>query len=51
MAKFSEFSKFLFDNMKNRVRFFNSHAVGMAVAQPLGFKIDFGRNPISGSAA
>ena len=28
-----------------------SHAVGMAVAQPLGFKIDFVRNPISGSAA
>ena len=30
---------------------FNSHAVGMAVARPLGFEIDFVRNPISGSAA
>ena len=30
---------------------FNSHAVGMAVAQPLDFEIDFARNPISGSAA
>ena len=29
----------------------NSHAVGMTVAHPLGFKIDFVRNPISGSAA
>ena len=29
----------------------NSHAVGMAVARPLGFEIDFVRNPISGSAA
>ena len=29
----------------------NSHAVGMPVAQPLDFKIDFARNPISGSAA
>ena len=29
----------------------NSHAVGMAVAQPLDFEIDFARNPISGSAA
>ena len=26
------------------------HAVGMAVAQLLDFKIDFARNPISGSA-
>ena len=25
----------------------SSHAVGMAVAQPLDFKIDFARNPIS----
>ena len=32
-------------------KFFNSHAVGMAVAQPLDFEIDFARNPISGSAA
>ena len=30
---------------------FNSHAVGMAVAQPLDFEIDFARNPISGFAA
>ena len=30
---------------------FKSHAVGLAVAQPLDFKIDFARNPISGSAA
>ena len=30
---------------------FNSHAVGMAVAQPLGLEIDFVRNPDSGSAA
>ena len=29
----------------------NSHAVGMAAAQPLGFEIDFVSNPISGSAA
>ena len=29
----------------------NFHAVGMAVAQPLGFEIDFVRNSISGSAA
>ena len=29
----------------------NSHAVGMAVAQPLDFEIDFARNPISGSGA
>ena len=29
----------------------NSHAVGMDVAQPLGFEIDFARYPISGSAA
>ena len=28
-----------------------SHAVGMAVARPYGFKIDFVRNSISGSAA
>ena len=28
----------------------NSHAVGMAVAQPLSFEIDFVRNLISGSA-
>ena len=33
------------------IKFFNSHAVGMAVAQPLDFEIDFARNPISGSAA
>ena len=31
--------------------FLNSHTDGMAVAQPLGFEIDFWRNPISGSAA
>ena len=29
----------------------NSHAGGMAVAQPYGFEIDFVRNSISGSAA
>ena len=29
----------------------NSHAVGMAVAEPFDFEIDFTRNPISGSAA
>ena len=28
-----------------------SHAVGMAVARPYGFEIDFVRNPISESAA
>ena len=28
-----------------------SHAVGMAVARPYGFEIDFLRNTISGSAA
>ena len=31
--------------------FVNSHAVGMAAARPYGFKIDFVKNPISGSAA
>ena len=30
---------------------FNSDAVGMAFARPLGFEIDFVRNPVSGSAA
>ena len=30
--------------------FVNSHAVGMTAARPYGFKIDFARNPISGSA-
>ena len=29
----------------------NCHAVGIAVAQPLDFGIDFAKNPISGSAA
>ena len=29
----------------------NFHAVGMAIARPYGFEIDFVRNPISGSAA
>ena len=29
----------------------NSHAFGMAEAQPLDFEIDFTRNPNSGSAA
>ena len=29
---------------------FNSHAVGMAVARPYGFEIDFVINPISGPA-
>ena len=29
----------------------NPHAVGMTVAQPLDFEIDFARNPFSGSAA
>ena len=36
---------------KPPVRYLNSHAVGMAVARPLGFEIVFVRNPISGSAA
>ena len=31
-------------------RFINSHAVGMAVAWPYGFEIDFVRDPISESA-
>ena len=31
--------------------FIKSNAVGMTFAQPLGFEIDFVRNPISGSAA
>ena len=31
--------------------YFNSHAVGMAVAKPLGIEIDFLRNPISLPAA
>ena len=31
--------------------FINTHVVGMAVARPLGFVIDFVRNPFSGSAA
>ena len=30
---------------------FNSHAVGMADAQPYAFKVDFVRNPISEPAA
>ena len=30
---------------------FNSHAIGMAVARPYGFVIDFVRNSISGSTA
>ena len=30
---------------------FNSHAIGMAVARPYGFEVDFVRRPISGSAA
>ena len=34
-----------------KIWFTNAHAVGMAVAQPLGFEIDFVRNPFSGSAA
>ena len=29
----------------------NSHAAGMAVAQPFDFEIDFARNPISELAA
>ena len=36
----------LFDETK-----FTSHAVGMAVAQPLDFEINCARNPIFGSAA
>ena len=36
---------------KSYVNIFNSHAVGMAVAQLLDFEIDFSRNPISESAA
>ena len=37
--------------VRGSARNFNlsSHAVGMAVAQLLGFEIDFLRNPISGS--
>ena len=31
--------------------YFKSHAVGMAVAQPLDFEIDFAKNSISESAA
>ena len=31
--------------------YFNPQAVGMAVARPYGFEIDFVRNPISGSAS
>ena len=29
----------------------NSHAVGMGVAYPSDFEIDFAKNPFSGSAA
>ena len=32
-------------------KIFNSHAGGMAVSRRYGFKIDFVRNPIPGSAA
>ena len=32
-------------------RIINSHAVSMAVEQPLDFEIDFSRNPIARSAA
>ena len=35
----------------NSLKIVDCHAVGMAVAQPLDFEIDFARNPISGSAA
>ena len=39
-------------NLTNHVKgVLNSHAVGMAVARPFGFEIDFSRKPISGSAA
>ena len=34
-----------------KIRKINSHAVGMAVVQPLDFEIDFARNLISESAA
>ena len=34
----------------NNVGFVNSPAVGMAVARPYGFEINFVRNPMSGSA-
>ena len=37
--------------LQTREYCFNSHAVGMVVAQPSDFEIDFARNPISGSAA
>ena len=33
------------------LKLFNSHAIGMTVARPKGFEIDFVRNPTSGSAA
>ena len=40
-----------FDVARNKFLIINSHAVGMAVTRPLGFEIDFVRNPISESAA
>ena len=39
------------DSIQVCENYFNSHAVGMAVARPYGSEIDFVRNPISGSAA
>ena len=36
---------------ENEILSIDFHAVGMAIARPLGFEIDFARNPISGSAA
>ena len=40
---------FIFSLKVDELFHINSHAVGMAVEQPLDF--DFARNPISGSAA
>ena len=44
--------KVTFSNQKYpEKQLFNSHAVGMAVARPYGFEIDFVRDPISGSVS
>ena len=37
--------------MSRKSSYFNSHDPGMPAARPKGFKIDFVRNPIPGSAA
>ena len=44
-------SKYLFKFQSLERKLVNCHAVGMAIAQPLDFEIDFARNPLSGSAA